>query len=150
MTDLPESDGCTNLIVVTDRLSKDVVLVGLGDITTDSVAKAYINYVVAYYWLLDYITSDRGPQFVSHMWTKLCELMGVERRLSSGYHPETDGSTERMNATVQAYLRAFCDWDQTNWKSNLGIAKIAITARQAQSTKMLLFFMQHRYEVDPL
>ena len=150
MTDLPESDSCTNLMVVTDRLSKDVVLVGLGDITTDSVAKAYINCVVAYHWLPDYITSDRGPQFVSHMWAKLCELTGVERRLSSGYHPETDGSTERMNATVQAYLRAFCDWNQTNWKSNLGMAKIAITARQAQSTKMSPFYMQHGYEVDPV
>ena len=84
------------------------------------------------------------------MWTKLCELIGVKRRLSLGYYLETNGSTKRINATVQAYLRAFCDWDQTNWKSNLGIAKIAITARQAQSTKMLLFFMQHRYEVDPL
>jgi transposase InsO family protein len=94
MTNLPESNGCTNLMVVTDRLSKDVVLVGLKDITTDSVAEAYMNYVVAYHWLPDYITSDRGPQFVSHMWTKLCELTGVKRRLSSAYHPETDGSTE--------------------------------------------------------
>jgi hypothetical protein len=67
MTGLPESDGCTNLMVVTDCLSKDVVLVGLEDITTESVAKAYINYVVAYHWLPDYITSDRGLQFVSHM-----------------------------------------------------------------------------------
>jgi hypothetical protein len=55
-----------------------------------------------------------------------------------------------MNATVQAYLRAFCDWNQTNWKSNLGMAKIAITARQAQSTRMSPFFMQHGYEVDPI
>jgi hypothetical protein len=109
MTNLPKSNSCTNLMVVTDRLSKDVVLVGLEDITTDSVAKAYINYVVAYHWLLDYITSDRGPQFVSYMWTKLCELTGVKRRLSLGYHLQTDGSTERMNATVAAYLRSFCD-----------------------------------------
>jgi transposase InsO family protein/predicted aspartyl protease len=150
ITGLPESEGCTNLMVVTDRLSKDVVLVGLKDITTESVAMAYINYVVGYHWLPDYITSDRGPQFVSHLWSKLCELMDIERRLSSGYHPETDGSTERMNATVQAYLRAFCDWNQTNWKSNLGMAKIAITARQAQSTRMSPFFMQHGYEVDPV
>ena len=76
--------------------------------------------------------------------------MDIERRLSSGYHPETDGSTERMNATVQAYLRAFCDWNQTNWKSNLGMAKIAITARQAQSTRMSPFFLQHGYKVDPI
>jgi hypothetical protein len=150
MTNLPESNGCTNLMVVTDRLSKDVVLVGLKDITTDSVAEAYMNYVVAYHWLPDYITSDRGPQFVSHIWTKLCELTGVKRRLSSGYHPETDGSTERMNARVAAYLRAFCNWNQLNWKNNLGMAKIAITAREAQSTRMSPFFLQHGYEVDPI
>ncbi|KAG9184899.1 hypothetical protein G6011_06845, partial [Alternaria panax] len=150
ITGLPESEGCTNLMVVTDRLSKDVVLMGLADITTESVAKAYMNHVVAYHWLPDYITSDRGSQFVSHMWARLCELMSIERRLSSGYHPETDGSTERMNATVQAYLRAFCDWNQSNWKSNLGMAKIAITAREARSTRMSPFFMQHGYEVDPV
>jgi hypothetical protein len=46
MTGLPDSDGCTNLIVVTGCLSKDVVLMGLEDITAESVAKVYINYVV--------------------------------------------------------------------------------------------------------
>jgi hypothetical protein len=46
---LLQSEGCTNLIVVTDRLSKDVVLVGLKDITIESVAMAYMNYVVGYH-----------------------------------------------------------------------------------------------------
>ena len=87
-------------MVVTDRLSKDVVLVGLKDITTESVAMAYINYVVGYHWLPDYITSDRGPQFVSHLWSKLCELMDIKRRLSLGYYPETNGSTKRINIIV--------------------------------------------------
>ena len=49
VTSLPKSKGCTNLIVVTDCLSKDVVLVGLKDITIENVATAYINYVVRYY-----------------------------------------------------------------------------------------------------
>jgi hypothetical protein len=54
-------------MVVTDRLSRDVVLVGLKDITTESVAMVYINYVVGYHWMPDYITSNRGPQFVSYL-----------------------------------------------------------------------------------
>jgi hypothetical protein len=49
ITSLPKSKGCTNLIVVTDCLSKDIILVGLKNITTESVAIAYINYVVRYY-----------------------------------------------------------------------------------------------------
>ena len=150
ITDLPASEGCTNLMVVTDRLSKDVVLVALEDLATERVAKAYINSVVAYHWLPDYITSDRGSQFVSHLWTRLCELAGVQRRLSSGYHPQTDGSTERMNATIEAYLRSFVSWRQDDWKENLGMAKIAITARQSQSTRMSPFFLQHGYDVDPI
>ena len=137
-------------MVVTDRLSKDVVLVALEDLATERVAKAYINSVVAYHWLPDYITSDRGSQFVSHLWTRLCELAGVQRRLSSGYHPQTDGSTERMNATIEAYLRSFVSWRQDDWKENLGMAKIAITARQSQSTRMSPFFLQHGYDVDPI
>jgi hypothetical protein len=64
---LPKSKGCTNLIVVIDYLSKNVVHVGLKDITTESVAIAYINYVVRYYSLLDYITSNRVPQFISYL-----------------------------------------------------------------------------------
>jgi hypothetical protein len=54
-------------MVVTDRLSRDVVLVGLKDIATESVAMAYINFVVGYHWVPDYITSNRGPQFVSYL-----------------------------------------------------------------------------------
>ena len=49
ITNLPKSNSYINLIVVIDRLSKDVVLIGLEDIAIDSIAKAYINYVVAYY-----------------------------------------------------------------------------------------------------
>lgn len=47
-------------------------------------------------------------------------------------------------------MRAFCDWNQRNWKCNLGMAKIAITAREARSTKMAPFFLQHGYNVDPV
>lgn len=150
ITDLPESDHCTNLMVVTDRLSKDVVLVGLPNISTETVAYAFINHVVGYHLLPDYIVSDRGAQFVGGFWSKLCELTGTQRRLSSGYHPQTDGSTERMNAVVEAYLRAFCDWSQADWKHHLGMAKIAIAAREARSTKMSPFFLQHGYNVDPV
>jgi transposase InsO family protein len=137
-------------MVVTDRLSKDVILAGMPDLQTQTVAQAFIDRVVAYHWLPDYIVSDRGAQFVSEMWSKLCELTGIQRRLSSGYHPQTDGSTERMNAVVETYLRSFCDWNQADWKHHLGMAKIAIMAREARSTKMSPFYLQHGYNVDPI
>ena len=129
------------MMVVTDRLSKDVVLASLLDFKATTVVKALITFVIAYHWIPDFITSDRGAQFVSEVWTKLCELIGIERRLSSGYHPETDGSTERMNAVIETYLRAFCDWNQQDWMDHLGMAKIAIMARESRLIKMSPFFL---------
>ena len=60
ITDLPLSQGCTNMMVVTDRLSKDVVLAGLPDLKATTVVKALITFVIAYHWIPDFITSDRG------------------------------------------------------------------------------------------
>ena len=64
-------------MVVTDRLSKDVILIALPDLETVTIAHAFINWVVAYHWLPDYIVSDRGAQFVGNLWSKLCELSGI-------------------------------------------------------------------------
>ena len=57
---LPESDSCTNLLVITDRLSKDVILVPLKDITAETVAENFVRYIIAYYWIPDVIILDRG------------------------------------------------------------------------------------------
>ena len=150
ITDLPESEGCTNMMVVTDRLSKDVVLVALPNLDVETVAWAFIKHVVAYHWLPKAIVSDRGSQFVSGLWKRLCEILGIQRRLSTAFHPQTDGSTERMNAVVEAYLRAYVQWDQKNWAKFLGMAMIAIRGRQASSTGVSPFFLQHGYHVDPV
>jgi transposase InsO family protein len=126
VTDLPLSDGYRNLMVVTDRLSKDVILIPLPNLEVETVADVFLERVVAYHWLPDYIVSDRGSQFLSNFWTTLCGKMGIKRRLSTAYHPQTDGSTERMNAVVEAYLRAYINWTQTDWARWTSTAQIAI------------------------
>jgi transposase InsO family protein len=104
VTDLLLSDGYWNLMVVTDRLSKDVILIPLPNLEVETVANAFLEQVVAYHGLPDYIVLDRKSQFLSNFWTTLCGKMGIKQRLSTAYHPQTDGSTERMNAAVEAYL----------------------------------------------
>ncbi len=150
VTGLPESDGCTNLMVVTDRLSKDVVLTPLADLNTTTVAKAFIRDVVAYHWLPDAIVSDRGGQFLSEFWITMCEMLSINRRVSTSHHPQTDGATERMNSVVEAYLRAYVNWSQNDWAPMCPIAQIAIKGRNAASTGFSPFFLQHGYDVDPL
>jgi len=147
---LPESQGKTSLMVVTDRLSKGVVFVPLADTETDTVVQAFITYVVAYHWIPEAITSDRGSQFVSVFWKRLCEILQIKRRLSTAFHPQTDGATERMNSTWETYMKAFASWAQDNWAPLCPLAQIAINGRDATTTKMSPFFLQHGYNIDPL
>ena len=137
-------------MVVTDRLSKGIILIPLVNIDAPSVADAFIERVVAYHFLPDAIVSDRGSQFVSDFWAVLCKKLRIERRLSTAFHPQTDGSTERMNSVVEAYLRAFVNWDQDNWASLCPAAQIAINGRTSVSTGFSPFFLLHGYEVDPI
>jgi len=100
----------TSLMVITDRLSKGTIFVPLPDTKTETVVRKFIERVVAYHWLPDAITSDRGSQFVSALWARLCKLLKINRRLSTAYHPQTDGATERMNSVWEAYIRSFTNW----------------------------------------
>ncbi|EFQ91148.1 hypothetical protein PTT_12096 [Pyrenophora teres f. teres 0-1] len=147
---LPTSEGMTCLMVVTDRLSKGSIFILLPDIKTETVVRAFLRHVVAYHWLPNAITSDRGSQFVSVLWERLCEILKINRRLSTAFHPQTDGATERMNSIWEVYIRAFVNWSQDDWALYCPIAQIAINGRDATSTGVAPSFLQHGYNVDPL
>jgi transposase InsO family protein len=150
ITELPESGGCTNLMVITDRLGKGVLLEACTDIKVETVAEIFIRTFYRHHGLPAAIVSDRGTQFVGLMWARLCQLLKIKRRLSTAYHPETDGSTERMNQTLEAYLRAFVDYAQDDWANLLPMAELAINGRDAASTGVSPFFLSHGYHVEPL
>jgi hypothetical protein len=149
ITGLPSSNGCTNCMVITDRLGKGVIFEALPDIEAKTVAERFIYCFYRYHGLPEAITSDRGRQFVGHLWRRICQLAGINQRLSSSYHPETDGATERMNQTLEEYLRLFCSYTQDDWAARLPSAELAINNRDAASTGVSPFFLGHGYHVDP-
>src|SRR5216117_42586 len=85
ITDLPPSrtSGATNIMVITDRLSKSVIYEPMTSITAEATARALYWAVCRHHGLPTAIVSDRGPQFTSLLWKRLCELMRVVRRLST-------------------------------------------------------------------
>ncbi|KAM4057637.1 reverse transcriptase (RNA-dependent DNA polymerase) [Hirsutella rhossiliensis] len=128
------SNGSTNLMVVTDRLSKSVVLESLKDITAETTARALLRNVVQHHGVPRAIVTDRGTQFTSRLWQRLCELLRVKQRLSTAWHPETDGATERANQEVERYLRIFAAYAQDNWEELLPAAMMAINNHNSTST----------------
>ena len=117
-----------------------------GKWTAEGFAELFLERYVSVHWLPQAITSDRGTQFVNAFWAKLCELLKIERRLSTSYHPETDGSTERRNQEVETYLRSFVAYHQGNWDSLCPIAQIALDNRPTTTTGVSPFFLVHGYD----
>ena len=113
---LPSYRGYTCIFVMVDRFSKGL---HVGMLTTKhtakKVAELFTTMVTRLHGLPCSIISDRDPLFVSKFWRELFELSGTQLRLSSSYHPQTDGQTEVANRVVEQYLRAFVHRKPTSW-----------------------------------
>ena len=69
------------------------------------------------------IVSDRDATFTSHFWTKLVHLTGTKLKMSSGYHPQTDGQTEVINKCLETYLPFFTSEQQHQWEKWIPLAR---------------------------
>ena len=99
---LPWSNGCDAIWVVVDRLTKQRHLVPCtSTVDAQDLADLFIQWVFRLHGLPETITSDRSPQFASHFWGRLCEKLQVDRRMSTAFHPQTDGQTERFNSVME-------------------------------------------------
>ena len=106
VTDLPLSAGFDSLLVVVDHgLSKGVILTPCNrTIDAKGVAELFFKHVFLCFGLHDTLISDRGPQFASTFTTELARILGYDLKLSTTYHPQTDGETEWVNQEIEMYL----------------------------------------------
>lgn len=81
--------------------------------------KLYHEQVYRRFGLPKSIISDRGPQFASRVFQGLCSKLGITSKLSTAYHPQTDGQTERANQEIEAYLRIYCTNSPQTWADAL-------------------------------
>ena len=126
IVDLPPSENFTTILVVVDRLSKMAhFLPMLGTPSAMDTAKIFIKEIVRLHGLPDNIVSDRGVQFTSGFWKNLCKILSIDLCLSSAYHPQSNGQTERTNQTLEQYLRCFCSFSQDDWVSLLPCAEFS-------------------------
>jgi hypothetical protein len=142
--------GATSCLVIVDRFSKGVIFEPVSDLSAKGTAELFIKLFYRHHGLPSAITSDRGSQWVNAFWKRVCQLLKIDRRLSTAYHPETDGSTEQKNQVLEAYLSAFVAYTQDDWAEHLPSAELAINNRNAASTKISPFFMTHGYNIDPI
>ena len=130
----------TNILTVTDRFTKEKHLIPVGSMTAQNTARLFVKYVFSRHGLPRAITSDRGSQFVSDFWRFVCTTLGVDQRLSSAYHPETDGQSERSNQDMEQYLRSYVNYSQDDWVDWLPLAEFALNNHVSASTGVSPFY----------
>ena len=107
-------------IVVDQGLLKGVILIPCSKtLTLEETAQLLLENLYKQFGLPDKIISDRGPQFASKAFIELLKLLGIKSALSTAYHPQTDGTTERVNQEIEAYLSIYCASHPENWPQAL-------------------------------
>jgi transposase InsO family protein len=146
---LPESNSFTAILVVIDRLSKECVFIPSTDsVTAPDVADAFVTHVFAKHGIPLHVSSDRGSEFTSHFFRSLGSLLRMRLHFTSGHHPSANGQVERINSTLEQYLRIYCNYEQDNWSKLLPLAEFAYNNAPHASTGVSPFFATRGY--DPL
>ena len=146
IVDLPPSKGFDSIFVVVDRLTKMAHFVPCDKtVTGEETARLFIDNIYKYHGFPDDIISDRGTQFTSRFWQALFKILKVKIKLSSAYHPQTDGQTERINQVLEQYLRCTINYHQDNWAELLSLAEFAYNNTIQGSTQQTPFFANYGY-----
>ena len=143
IVELPEVRGLSNIMVVVDRLSKMFHTIPCGSITAPDTAQLFLTHVWKLHGLPDTIVSDRGSQFISAFWNELTSRLGIDARLSTASHPETDGQTERRNPVLEQYLRAYVTYLQDDWPDWCPMAEFTGNNAPAESTNVTPFLANY-------
>ena len=94
------------LIMFVDCYSRYTILVPSSNHTASTVSEALLRHVVPYFGTPRHLLSDRGREFVGDVWGKLMRSLGIQRLLTSPYHPEGNAIDERSHRTLNNMLRA--------------------------------------------
>ena len=146
--DLPPSRFFDSIMVIVDHgLTKEVILHPCNKtIDVAGVAKLFFLHVFCHYGLYDRCISDQGPQFASAFAREITHLLKYDLKLSSIYHPQTDGEMERVNQELETYLHIFCDGHPEKWADLLPMVEFSHNSVTHSVTNKSPFFLILRYE----
>lgn len=139
---LPKTqEGFDAMLVFTDKLSRMIhIAPTTTTCTAQEAADLFFKNIYKYHGLPGSIISDRDARFVSRFWNAVHSILQSKLFMSTAYHPETDGATERANQTIEAMLRAFVSNHQEQWADYVFVIEFACNNAVNASTGVSPFF----------
>jgi len=138
---LPVSDGKDTILTITDHDCSKAALFIPCNKTIDAAGMAtlYTTQVFPHYGLPKKVISDRDTRFASNFSRELCNILKIWQNISTAYHPQMDGQSERTNQSLEQYLRLYCGSRQDNWAYWLPLAQYTHNSWPNSSTKKAPF-----------
>jgi hypothetical protein len=138
ITGLPPRGKNNAILTIVDHgCSRAAVFLPCSDtITGPGIAQLYLDNVYRWFGLPSKVISDRDPRFTSHFGKALTQKLGIQQNLSTAFHPQTDGLSERKNQWVEQYLRLVTSASPEDWTEWLTIATAVHNNRQNATTKL--------------
>ena len=130
--------------MIVDRLTKRAHFYPITvDFSAKDLAELLYNRVYPLHGLPKQIISDRGTQFAAQIFREWCKLLGIKSSMSTSYHPQTDGQTERVNQVLETYLRCFVDYELDDWSNLLAHAEFAYNNASHEGSKYSPFYLEY-------
>ena len=116
------------------------------DVDALGFAKLFTREVLRHHGVPLSIVSDRDPRFTGKFWSAVCVMLGTQQNLSTAFHPQSDGQTERMNRVIEDMLRHYVSPTQTDWDDLLPLVEFAINSAWQQSVRQTPFVLNYGYQ----
>ena len=140
ITKLPLIQEYDSILVVVDQFTKIAHFIPTTEKTiAKRLARMFRNNVWQLHRLPESIISDKGPQFVVGVIKELNKLLEIDTKLSTVFHPQTNGQTKRINQELEQYLRMFIDHQQEQQPKQLEIVEFTYNNKVYLGTKVLPF-----------
>jgi len=148
ITELSKSGGYNTIVVVIDRLTKMRHFIPCSkDLDARQFANLLMKEIVRLGGLPQDIITDRGTLFTSDLWKETIGRLGIELRLSTAFHPQTQGPTERTYGILEQYLPAYINYQPDDGCGYLLPADFAYQDRYQETIKTTPFFAN--YGINP-
>ena len=149
---LPRSNEIDAILVIVDRFTKMIRLKAtMTNISSEGVAKIYRDEIWKIHGIPKTILSNHGPQFASKFMEDLMRVLGTKRKLSTAYHPQTNGQTERINQEIGMFLWHYINYQQDDWTEWLATAEFTYNDKKHATTGKTPFklnFGRHPWKGD--
>ena len=138
---LPKSKGNNSILTVTDQgCSKVVILLPCEEtMGSEKIAELFKNRAFPYTGIPTWVISDCDPRFTSSLFKELCRTLGIRQNISTAYHPQTDGQSERMNQSMEDLLCIFCNYRQDDWVEWLPVVQYILNSQPSVTTQKALY-----------